>query len=158
MALVSVICNNDDDGQVGQRIVADVFLGLFLEKSIPANLVHQLFPVTAAETGQLEQFPGVLIANESPVDAADEANGEHIGRRKMDEADIAHHVVIASLPNNRRQGIGDQVAGDGQGGDRQRIDPVPETRRRLVHVEHCLFHLFLHDSIPKRMLWCISES
>src|SRR5208283_2891801 len=79
--------------------------------------------------------PGVLVADESPVNARRKVKDVDVSRREVQEAHPAEPVLLIRLgcvSNANR--VPDQEAGHAEQGQRDRVDPVIRANRKLPHV------------------------
>lgn len=67
----------------------------------------------------------MFVAGIGPVQPEQQADRQQVAGGEMHEPDSAHQEVIRRLAAHRRERIGDQVAGDGQGDDGQGVQAVP---------------------------------
>ena len=125
----------EEHHQLRHRIMADVFLRVLFEEQVPAHLEKHLAPPVLVGQRQHEDLPGVAVADESPVDAAEQTDGKDVGGGEMGETDIAHQKMRCRLAGLGRQRRPDEIAGHRQHHHGERIDPVPQTHRCFVDID-----------------------
>src|SRR5581483_6404601 len=130
---------HEEHRELRERIVPDIFLRLGLQEDVPADLVQHLHPEALAPERHVEDLLGVSIAHEGPVDAQEEADGQHITGGKMCKADVAEQEMVARFAWHGRNAAADEVAGQAEHQDRRRIDPVPQPHRRFIDIDDVAF-------------------
>ena len=91
--------DDDDHEQVREGVVTQVLSRFFGEEGVPADFVDQFLPKAGAEYRQLEQFLGMLVAYQCPIQATDKGDGEHVADmtsgylRKVYTCDCCHDRV-----------------------------------------------------------------
>ena len=87
-----------EHAQLCQRVVTDVLLGRLFHKQVPAYLVPYLFPPGFHKKLGEEQFTGMMVPYQCPVQPADKAHGYHVSRGKVGKANVTHQEIIAGFP------------------------------------------------------------
>ena len=84
---------------------------------------------------QFENLPGMVIADQSPINPPEQTDGKDVSRRKVGKADVAHQKMSRRLAGLGRQRCADEIAGHRQHHHGQCIDPVPQPYRRFIDID-----------------------
>jgi hypothetical protein len=118
-----------------ERVVADeVRLAFRLEGRVAHRRLHQVAHVPGGD-GEERGETLELVAGDEPVGAHDPRHHQHRRRGEVDEAHLPHQEVRARLAGGGEVRPADVEAGDDEGEDADRGDPVhrPDRRPPQVH-------------------------